>query len=116
MFHYGDEGDFSGHRSFQVDLFIKNLSAKPITPWFGVSRWIITDGANEREDTKTWEWGQYQKPVIGPSGSAGWTVLAYPLLEGEWVKAAEYKWNRVTYRREFDLGEFGDAHNYVACH
>jgi hypothetical protein len=67
-----------------------------------------------------WQWistktGFYEQPTIQPGASAGWTYLAYPLQEGEWVKAAEFEWNGVTYREEFDLGEFGDAHNYVVC-
>ena len=117
---YSLDQDVSGYRSFQADLFIENLSQSPVTPPWRPARWIVTNGVDEHEITQYWVWvsrnGYHEQPVIEPGGVAGWTFLAYPLQEGEWVKAAEFEWNGVTYRREFDLGEFGDAHNYVACH
>jgi hypothetical protein len=101
-------------------LFIKNLSGQSIEPPWRVVSWVITDGVKERVDTRVWEWvprggGFYEQPVIDPGGAAGWTFLAYPLQKGEWVKSAQARWKGGTYRQEFDLGKFGDAHNYVDC-
>lgn len=111
---------FSGYRRFQADFFIKNLGTEPIIPPWMPTRWIVTNGVDEHELTYMWQWVPrsrqlYEQPVIQPLASAGWTYMAYPLEQGEWVKAAEFEYNGVTYRQEFDLGDFGDAHNYVAC-
>ena len=109
-----------GYRSFQLELAIQNHSDRAVEPPWSVSKWEITDGVNVREDTTDWEWVSrsdelYQKPVIQPGASATWTFLCYPLEKGEWVKAAELEWGGHTYRGEFDLGTYGDAHNYVNC-
>lgn len=116
----GTDLTYSGYRSFQVEVGIINNSTRAVEPYWGVTRWLITDGVNTREDTKVWEWygprrEKYDQPVILPGASATWTEMCYPLNQGEWVSAAEFDWGGHTYRGEFDLGPYGDAHNYVNC-
>lgn len=109
-----------GYRSFQADLYIKNNSAEPVTPPWSPARWIITDGVNERASELIWEWGHvqtglYDQPTIAPGQSAGWTFMAFPIERDEWVKAVEFEWQGQRYRVEFDLGPYGNAHNYRDC-
>lgn len=109
-----------GYRSFQADLYIKNNSSGPVQPPWSPARWIITDGANERVSELIWEWGHvqtglYDQPSIAPGQSAGWTFMAFPIERDEWVKAVEFEWQGQRYRTEFDLGPYGNAHNYLDC-
>ena len=108
-----------GYRSFQVDLWIKNLGNAPVTPPWQPKRWIITNGFAESMSDLTWQWGTtgslYNQPTIQPGQSAGWTFLAFPLDRDQWVKAVEFVWNGQVYRQEFDLGSFGNAYNYKDC-
>lgn len=108
------------HRSFQIDMFIRNNSQAPLTPPWQPSRWILTDGAQERQSELVWQWvkgrGQfYPQPVIGPGQVAGWTFLALPVERNEWVRAVEFAWQGQTYRQEFSLGPLGNADNYRDC-
>jgi hypothetical protein len=109
-----------GYRGFQVDLYIKNLGDTPVEAPWKPTRWVITDGENEYVSDVMWEWvsratGFYDQPTIQPGESAGWTFLAFPIDRNQWVKAVEFEWNGQFYRQEFDLGPFGNAHNYKDC-
>jgi hypothetical protein len=109
-----------GYRSFQVDMYIKNLGDTPVEPPWKPARWIITDGESDYISDLMWQWinprtGFYEQPTIQPGESAGWTFLAFPIDRNQWVKAAEFEWNGQIYRQEFDLGQFGNAHNYGDC-
>lgn len=119
VWEYGEGNPYGGYRSFQVELSIINNSSLPVEPYWRPSHWTITDGVNVRQDDKAWIWivggKRYEQPIIQPGASATWTFMAYPLNKGEWVKAAEFEWGGHTYRAEFDLGPYGDAHNYVNC-
>jgi len=119
----GEDGELHplwGYRSFQVDMYIKNLGQTPVEPPWQPTRWIITDGEREYISDLMWQWvsrrtGFYKQPVIEPGQSAGWTFLAFPIDRHQWVKAVEFEWNGQLYRQEFDLGPFGNAHNYKDC-
>ncbi|MGQ9585872.1 MAG: hypothetical protein ACUVXG_10795 [Anaerolineae bacterium] len=109
-----------GYRSFQIDLFIKNLGDKPIEPPWQPRRWIITDGTNESANDLMWQWAPkkgmlYEQPVIQPGQTAGWTFVCFPVERNQWVKAIEFEWEGVMYRGEFDLGPLGIADNYKDC-
>ncbi|NLE45483.1 MAG: SH3 domain-containing protein [Chloroflexi bacterium] len=122
-FYTGDDNDSHplwGYRAFQVDLYIKNNSPTPIEPPWRPRRWIITDGQTDVVNGIVWQWvnrntGYYPQPVIQPGQGAGWTFLAFPIDRHQWVKAVEFVWNDQVYRQEFDLGQFGNAHNYQDC-
>lgn len=108
------------YRSFQADMYITNNSAEPIEPAWGPTRWIITDGANEMVNDNSWEWisrysGRYPQPTIYPGQKAGWTWIVMPVGRHEWVRAVEFEYNGQLYRQEFDLGPYGNAHNYIDC-
>ena len=117
---WGDDPPTWGYRSFQVDMFIKNNSQTPIEPPWQPKRWIITDGHTDVISDVMWQWvsrrsGFYQQPTIQPGQSAGWTFLAFPIDRNQWLKAVEFVWNGQVYRQEFNLGQFGNAHNYKDC-
>lgn len=108
------------YRSFQVDMYIANNGVDAIEPIWSPTRWIITDGVNEMVNDKMWQWisrytGKYEQPTIYPGQKAGWTWIAMPVGRYEWVKAVEFEHNGQLYRQEFDLGPYGNAHNYIDC-
>jgi hypothetical protein len=122
LLYKGDDGNrypIWGYRYFQVDMFIKNNSSEPIVPPWKVKRWIITDGVTDSVSDLVWEWmgqsGFYAQPTIQPGQSAGWTYVSFPIARNQWLKAVEFVWNGQVYRQEFDLGQFGNAHNYQDC-
>ena len=89
-------------------------------PIWKPTRWIITDGVNEMVNDQMWQWidrrsGAYAQPAIYPGQSVGWTWIAMPVGRNEWVKAVEYEYKGHLYRKEFDLGPFGNAYNYKLC-
>ncbi len=109
-----------GYRSFQVDMYIKNNSQTSIEPPWRPKRWIITDGQKDVMNGLRWQWvsrssGFYPQPAIQPGQSAGWTFLAFPIDRNQWVKAVEFEWNGQVYRQDFDLGPYGNNHNYRDC-
>lgn len=115
-----EDKNYSGYRSFQTDFFIHNAGEIPIEPKWEPTRWIIADGVNERVSELMWQWvsrrtGFYEQPIIVPGDTQGWTYLAYPLNEGEWVSRVEYDYNGVTYSQSFDLGVMGDNYHYIHC-
>lgn len=108
------------YRSFQVDMYITNLGTEPVAPPWSPTRWIITDGVNEMVNDHMWQWisrysGRYEQPTIYPGQNAGWTWMAMPVGRNEWVKAVEFEYGGQLYRTEFDLGPYGNAHNYRDC-
>ena len=117
---WGDDPPTWGYRAFQVDMYIKNNSPTPIEPRWQPKRWIITDGKTDVVNDVMWQWvdrrsGFYEQPVIQPGQSAGWTFLAFPIDRYQWVKAVEFVRDGQVYRQAFDLGQFGNAHNYKDC-
>ncbi len=122
LLYKGDDGNrypIWGYRYFQVDMFIKNNGSEPIVPPWKVKRWIITDGVTDSVSDLVWEWmgqsGFYAQPTIQPGQNAGWTYVSFPIARNQWLKAVEFVWNGQVYRQEFDLGQFGNAHNYQDC-
>ena len=120
--YWGDDGKehpIWGYRYFQVDMFIKNNGSEPVVPPWRVTRWIITDGVTDSVSGLVWQWtgrsGFYAQPTIQPGQSAGWTFIGFPIDRHQWMKAVEFVWNGQVYRQEFDLGQFGNAHNYKDC-
>jgi len=119
----GDDGKkypMWGYRRFQVDMYVKNNSKTPVEPPWRPKRWIITDGHTDVISGLMWQWvsrrsGFYEQPTIQPGQSAGWTFMAFPIDRTQWLKAVEFVWNGQVYRQEFDLGQFGNAHNYKDC-
>jgi hypothetical protein len=116
----GPEVPLWGYRSFQVDMYIKNLGSAPVEPPWEPTRWIITDGEHDYVSDLMWQWvnrrtGFYEQPTVNPGESAGWTFLAFPIDRNQWVKAVEFDWDGQLYRQEFDLGSFGNADNYTDC-
>jgi len=119
-----------GYRGFQADLVVTNLTGdRTIVGWeeYGdyyywvPSKWIITDGSNVREDTRSWvwvsawDWNYYEQPTIGPGETQAGTFLVFPIGRYEWVKAAEFElWGQV-YRQEFDLGPLRNNYDYRDC-
>ncbi len=118
---YWDSKPIWGYRSFQVDMFITNLSRdQTIERWWKPTRWIITNGVQERVDTESWMWvgrdrSKYVQPAILPGEAKGWTWLVFPLERDEWIKAIEYDLWGHTYRQEFDIGPYRNNHNYQDC-
>ena len=108
-----------GYRHFQIDMFIKNNGSEPVVPPWKVKRWIMTDGVTDSVSDLVWEWtggsSLYAQPTIQPGQSAGWTFVGFPIERSQWIKAVEFVWNGQVYRQEFDLGQFGNAHNYKDC-
>jgi uncharacterized protein YraI len=116
----GAEQKIWAYRSFQIDMFVTNNGSEPIAPPWQPTRWIITDGQHEMINDLTWQWvkrntGAYDQPTIYPGQTAGWTWVAMPVGEYEWVKAVEYYHNGQIYRQEFDLGPYHNAYNYIKC-
>jgi len=118
-----------GYRAFQADLVVTNLTSdRTIVGWYRKqdqlywvpSKWIMTDGANVREDTNVWVWvhrhhGAYEQPTVGPGETQAGTFMAFPIGRYEWVKAAEFElWGQV-YRQEFDLGPLRNNYDYRDC-
>lgn len=109
------------YRYFQIDLFIENTSGQTITAPWKPSRWIITDGVNERIDETMLQWcnrfsGCYEQPDIEPGGSAGWTWVNERAELYEWVKAVEFDYGGRTYRQDFPDNALNRAEwNYGAC-
>lgn len=110
-----------GYRKFQIDLYITNNGSTPLEPPWEPTRWIITDGTNEYISDLFWQWvyrgdpGLYPQPTIQPGQAAGWTFVAFLTERNQWVKAVEYEHDGVLFRQEFDLGPYGNAHNYEDC-
>ncbi|HEX9115400.1 MAG TPA: SH3 domain-containing protein [Anaerolineae bacterium] len=107
-------------RSFQFDLYVKNVGSQAVAPPWRPSRWTITDGGQEFATTITLEWpdhngNPYPQPVIFPGQMAGWTFRTVQLLEGQWVKSVDFTWNGETYHQNFDLGPYGHSYNYRDC-
>lgn len=94
--YYSYDERFSGVRSFQIDFSITNNSDKPIQPIWKPSRWIITDGTNERDDEKMWQWAEEEPITIQPPGSSSPILiipqnLIIPAEPHDWIDAHPYQ-------------------------
>ena len=110
-----------GYRRFQVDMFIRNDGTEPVSPPWEPTRWFITDGVTDSISDANWQWLSrgsgtfYPQPTIQPGSGAGWTFIAFPVDRNQWVKAVEFVYKDEVFRQEFDLGPYGNAHNYKDC-
>jgi hypothetical protein len=119
----GDDGErhpIWGYRSFQVDMYIRNGSDRPIQPPWRPIRWVITDGQNDSVSSLTWAWrgredGVYEPPAVEPGDTVGWTFMCLLTERNQWVRQVDYLINGEVYSQEFDLGPYGNAYNYRDC-
>lgn len=122
-----------GYRLLEVLFVIQNSSSDTLQPPWMPSRWIITGGEENREDTRSWDWyairDEYwgidhwrltdssltERPPVTPGSTVSWTFVAFPIERWEWVKAVEFEgWGR-TYRIELPKPSYDGEFNYYDC-
>lgn len=114
-------GGVKGYRSFQVAMIVTNRGSDAILPPWKPTRWLITgDGSSFRVEVRIWQWGQrgqtFAQPTIAPGATEGWTWMAYPLNQGEWVGAVEWEHGGKTYRNDLPKPNMSlREYNYVNC-